>query len=352
MSVETKVDFIIVGQGLAGSVLALELVKRKKNIIVFDEPEKNRASLIAAGLFNPVTGKLMTRTWKAAELFSALRFFYSEAEQVIKKKCFYPMPLYRPFLSVEEQNEWMGKSAESGMLDHIEKVFAHSTYGSDVNDYFGGLLLKNCGYLDTTAFLSGVRQMLIESNCFKDVYFDETKVGWSDREVRYEGIRADKIIYANGLGAQQSIFFNQLPLRALKGETLLIKTASTFERIYNRGVYLVPVGEKGVYKVGATYNTKDKTGAATAEGKSELVEKLNGLIKVSYDIIGQDWGFRPTTPDRRPVLGAHPDHPNLVIFNGLGTKGVSLAPYFASQMAQWLCGEGEIEKAVRVSRFY
>lgn len=352
MLTETKIDFIIVGQGLAGSVLALELLKRKKKIIVFDEPEKNRASAIAAGLFNPVTGKLMTRTWKAAELFSSITSFYPEAELLIKKKCFYPMPLYRPFISVEEQNEWMGKSAEPGMLEYINKVHAHSAFGNEVNDPFGGLLLKNCGYVDTTAFLSGVREMLTESTSFRAAHFDEANVDLSADEIKYEDIRAGKIIFANGLGALLSRFFNTLPLRALKGETLLIKTASSFERIYNRGVYIVPSGQDGLFKVGATYNTKDKTEGISPEGKLELVEKLNALMKVSYEIAGQNWGFRPTTPDRRPVLGAHPRHPNLVTFNGLGTKGVSLAPYFAAQLTQWLCGEGEIEATVRASRFY
>src|SRR6478609_6743743 len=110
MSSQVKVDYLIIGQGLAGSCLALQLLKRGKCVFVFDEPEKNRASLIAAGLFNPVTGKLMTKTWKADKLFDYLHSFYPEAEEFLKSKFYYPFPLYRPFISIEEQNEWMGKS--------------------------------------------------------------------------------------------------------------------------------------------------------------------------------------------------------------------------------------------------
>src|SRR6478736_7266149 len=107
MSSTRKIDYIIIGQGLAGSCLALQLINRGKSVFVFDEPEKNRASLIAAGLFNPVTGKLMAKTWKADRLFSYLHSFYSEAEKLLNCRFYYPFPLYRPFISVEEQNEWM-----------------------------------------------------------------------------------------------------------------------------------------------------------------------------------------------------------------------------------------------------
>src|SRR6185369_14016662 len=103
MSMNREVDYIIVGQGLAGSALAIELLRRGKKIAVFDEPEKNRSSIVAAGLFNPITGRVMTKTWKADVLFPHLIAFYSGTEKVLGGRFFYPMPLYRPFISVQEQ---------------------------------------------------------------------------------------------------------------------------------------------------------------------------------------------------------------------------------------------------------
>ncbi len=78
---------------------------------------------------------------------------------------------------------------------------------------------------------------------------------------------------------------------------------------------------------------------------------LKVLLKTPYKFISQDWGFRPTTPDRRPILGEHPDLKNVIIFNGLGTKGVSLAPYFSAQLANWLSGKAEIQPEVNIKRF-
>src|SRR5258708_21923737 len=92
--IKIKVDHIIVGQGLAGSCLAIQLLNRGKKIMVFDEPEKNRASKVAAGLFNPVTGKRMTKSWKADEIFPCLFQFYSEAEKLLSNKFFHLLPIY------------------------------------------------------------------------------------------------------------------------------------------------------------------------------------------------------------------------------------------------------------------
>nr|MBX2815191.1 FAD-dependent oxidoreductase [Saprospiraceae bacterium] len=47
-------------------------------------------------------------------------------------------------------------------------------------------------------------------------------------------------------------------------------------------------------------------------------------------------GVRPTTPDRRPFLGQSSDQPGLFILNGLGTKGLSLAPYLSKVLIQWM----------------
>ena len=352
MSSPKEIDYLIVGQGLAGSCLAIQLIQRGKSVLVIDQPEQNRASSIAAGLFNPVTGKMMTKTWRADELFPYLNKFYSESEKLLQSKFYYPFPLYRPFVSVEEQNEWMGKSAEPEMMDYIDRVFTSSTFSNEVNDPFGGLLLKGCGYVDVPLFMKSISAFLSRTNSLRIGHFDENQVEFLDDKVRYKEWVVRKIIFCNGTGSLQNKFFKTIPIRPLKGETLLVQLDSTPERIYNRGVYVVPSLATELYKVGATYSTKDKSEGVTIEGRTELLEKLNALFKIPFTEQKQDWGFRPTTPDRRPILGSHLAHPTLVIFNGLGTKGVSLAPFFSGQLADWLEGVAEIDKLVAIARYY
>lgn len=344
-----KVDYIIVGQGLAGSAVALQLINHGKKILVIDKPEANTASLIAAGLFNPVTGYKMSKTWMADTLFPYLHTFYREAELLTGKKFFHPLFLYRPFLSVEEQNEWMGKSTATGFADYIEKVITTATIDG-VNDNFGGLLLKQCGYLDTRIYIAAIRDYVQQTGFFLAELFDENELHVIDDGVRYKNFSADKIIFCQGEQVISNKLFSWLPVTALKGETLNIRANVSQELIINRGVYIVPSG-LGEFRVGATYNTKDHERGNTVEGRIVLTEKLKELVNFSFDIIAQNWGMRPTTPDRRPIIGSHPIHPSVFIFNGLGTKGVSLAPYFSNNFLHWLEGIADLNKDVDVNRY-
>ena len=344
-----ELDYIIIGQGLAGSAVAIQAIKRGKKILVIDKSAENSSSRIAAGLFNPITGKKMTRTWLADSLFPYLINFYQSFEQQTNLHFFNPMTLYRPFLSVEEQNEWMARSADPLFSEYIEKVSNNSSI-PHVNDPFGGLFLQKCGYLDTCAYISATRKWIEETNLLLDTNFNQDDLIISEEGIEYNGYHAKKLVFCQGYGNSKNKWFDWVPIRPLKGETLKVKTDFSPLQIINRGVYVVPSSE-GELRVGSTYNFQDVEPNVTEKSRQELEGKLKELISFRYEIIGQDWGMRPTTPDRRPILGAHPEHPALVIFNGLGTKGVSLAPYFSDVLFQWMEKETDLNKDIDVNRY-
>jgi glycine/D-amino acid oxidase-like deaminating enzyme len=344
-----EVDFIIVGQGLAGSCLALELLRRNKSILVYDQPQLNRSTSVAAGLFNPITGKMLAKAWLADSLYPYLHSFYKRVEMQLRKEFFFPRPVYRPFHSVEEQNEWMGRSTHPSMKEYIEHIFLASAFGGDVHDPVGGVLVRQSGYVDSMVFVESVRSFLKDFASYREEKFLEEDLQDGETMVSYQQFSAKKIIYCGGVDDLLSRYFSWLPIRPLKGETLLIRMQE-IERIYNRGIYVVPGSDPGTFIVGATYDF-DLAPSVTAHGKEELETRLNDLIRLPYQIRHQNWGIRATTVDRRPILGPHPEARNIVIFNGLGTKGVSLAPYFSGQLADWLGGTGEIMREVNIKRF-
>ena len=345
----THLDYIIVGQGLAGSAVAIQAIKRNKKILVIDNLNENSSSRIAAGLFNPITGKKMTRTWLADTLFPYLIDFYQFMEDQTQQRFFKPMSLYRPFLSIEEQNEWMAKSAEPLFLEYIERVTNLPSVPAVVDD-FGGLFLKKCGYLDTSAYIDATRKWIQKTNLFLDDNFDQDQLNIEPQGVDYKGYHAKKIVFCQGCSATTNKWFDWVPVRPLKGETLKIKTDYKASQIINRGVYVVPSGETEL-RVGATYNFNDLSPEITDHARMELEGKLNELVKFDYKIVSQEWGVRPTTPDRRPIMGAHPEHPALIIFNGMGTKGVSLTPYFSEVLVRWMEKEIDLNKEVDVNRY-
>jgi len=324
-----KVDYIIVGFGIAGAALALQLRRRGFTVMIYDQPYEHQASRVAAGLFNPVTGKLMSRTWNADKLFPYLHDFYREAEKITGESFFHPMPICIPFKSIEEQNDWSASS---------EDVYTSSRYGDFIEDKLGGVILKSCGYLDTTRYLEAVGKLFE----IRKETFDYNS---------YKSFDVKGIIFCEGIKVKDNPFFNWVPVRQLKGETLNIRLEKEPPLIFNRGVYVVPAADGKTWKVGATYN-HNVTEGTTAEGLKELREKLDSLLTLKYDIATQGWGIRPTTPDRRPILGPHPEHKNILIFNGMGTKGVSLAPWSSGILCDYLAEGLEIKTDINISRFY
>jgi glycine/D-amino acid oxidase-like deaminating enzyme len=340
-----QVDYIILGQGLAGSCLALRLLMRGRKVAVIDAGHPHAASRVAAGLFNPITGKTPGLTWMAHELFHSLRNFYAEAEKFTGATFFYPMPVYRPFLSIAEQNEWAQKASWPGVKPFIKKIHYQPAYADEVVNPLGGIEIEQSGYLNTVVFLQAVRNTLTASAVFLNEHVNERELHFADDFIQYKGLHAQKLVCCTGAFA--NTLFEFLPIHPLKGEVLKLQTHHYPQCIYNRGVYVVP----GIWKAGATYARADNTPTVTQTGRAQLEQGLQALIRFPYQIVGQDYGFRPTTPDRRPLLGQHPQHPNLYIFNGLGTKGVTLAPYFSAQLVDFMENEGALNQMVDVKRY-
>ncbi len=348
MQSDRKYDFIIVGQGLAGSALAYRLINRGHRILVYDLPAPNSTSRIAAGLFNPVTGKRMVKTWLADTLFPALHHFYSEVQDNTRANFFHPTTIYRPFLTIEEQNEWMGRSTESGFIPFIERIASTPPWPM-VKSPHGGLLLKQGGFLDTRSFIHAIQILIQAKGTLLQEAFDASRLDASGEEVRYNGFTAKKLIFCTGI--HLTGWFDWLPIRPLKGETLQIRSRFTDRVIINRGVYMVPLAEHGTWRVGSTYQFHDRSEVITESARVELESRIQELLSAPFEVISQEWGMRPTTPDHRPLLGRHPETGNVFIFNGLGTKGVSLAPYFSEVLVQVLENRIALDKEIDIDRY-
>lgn len=347
---EQEYDYIIVGQGLAGSCLALNLVNKGKRILVFSDPNGKSSSRVAGGLINPITGRKMVLTWKANELFPYLDKFYREAETLLAANFYFKLPIYRPFVSIEEQNEWQGKSVEPTYSPFIKGVITQKENKNIVNDPFGGLLLDNGGYLDTNIFLDAVSGWLKKQEFLLNERFNIDLVNFTADGVVYKDVTAKRIIFCEGVSGNKNPYFTDIKFRPVKGEVLKVEMEADLNKIYNRGVFVMP--RNGSYTVGSNYNHRDLTWDPTEKGKEEIEVKLKALLNKPYTIVGHKAGIRPSVTDRRPVLGASKEREQMIVFNGLGTKGVSLAPYFASQLTEWLCNGKEVDKEVRVERFF
>ncbi len=348
-----QADYIIVGQGLAGSILALTLLKKGKSVLVIDNGKPSTASRIAAGLYNPVVFKRLVKSWLADDLLPYMDDFYAETEKLLGTPFYFSKRILKPFAEEQEKVLWLKKTEEP-----IGKYLSKTIHSDDLNGLVFNPLgiseVLHAGNLDTLKFLDACKTYLKEKALFWDEEFDHAKLNLVDNGLVYGDIFAKKIIFCEGYKATENPFFKWLPFKLTKGETIIIKLSEEHriptEVVINKAVFILPLGDN-TYKVGATYEWQDLSEEPTEKGRQELAEKLGKVLKVPFEIIDQQAGIRPTVNDRRPLVGLHPEHTQVAVFNGLGTKGVMLAPFFANQFAGFLDGLCQLDKEVDIARF-
>lgn len=344
-----KVNFIIVGLGIAGAVLSLKLIERGYSIKVFDRPCENVSSSVAAGIYNPITGKNLVKTWLADDLFPTLIEFYSSTEKKLNSKFFYPLKNYRIFSSIHEANDFSSKSS-------IDETFIKDIYLKNFDEKFispyGGVSIKNSGYLDVKAFIDSTRKFLVQKESINNEKFAMDSLNLM--ESSYGTVHFEKIIFSEGIAATENPFFSKLPIVPLKGEIIEIQTAHPINAIINKGVFLLPQIHKSekIHLVGSTYNRDNIDLFKTEEGLKELTDKLDKMLNMNYEITNHFVGIRPSTKNRRPVIGFHPKFETIGIVNGLGTKGVSLAPFFVENFLDFIDNKADLMKDVNIERYF
>ena len=342
-------DYIIVGSGLAGIAFAETLLQQQKSFIIFDNQSQN-STKIAAGLYNPVILKRFSEVWNAKQQLEIADAFYATIEQKLAVQFDFKIPIYRKFFSIEEQNNWFAASDKPNLAPFLSTAIVHKKYkGIDAPFGYGEVL--HTGYVDTVGLLTHYHQYLKGMNLFSSATFDYNALHVFDSHIEYQNINAKQIVFAEGFGMHSNPFFNYLPLDGTKGELFIIRAADLdLDVIVNTSVYILPLGDN-LYKVGATYNWSDKTNAPTAEGKQELIDRIREILACDFEIVEHFAGVRPTVRDRRPLLGTHSKHTNLHILNGLGTRGVMLAPAMALDLYNFIENGMPLDKTIDIKRY-
>ncbi|MDH5604566.1 MAG: FAD-binding oxidoreductase [Cyclobacteriaceae bacterium] len=342
-------DYIIVGQGIAGSVLALKLLERNKRIMVYDLPDNNISSSCSAGLFNPLTGRNVVKTWKADILFPILDDFYRGAERMLGEKFYFPLNQYRPFDSNQQANELTNRFEGDEFEGFIKRMCPPHEEQQVVNDVYGGVEIGHSGYVEVNKFIRSVTNFLLKRGSYKEELFDYTALDYRN-EIKYKEVKAKYLILCTGSTPGKVPFFNWLPFKFVKGEVLSVQLEKPMVRLLNRGIFVLPLHDGG-YKAGSTYDRENLNTLPTEAGKKEITDKMDKLLKTGYTVTGHLAGIRPATDDRRPFVGTHPAHKNIGTLNGLGAKGISLAPYFAGQLIDHLEEGGEIVFEANTHRY-
>lgn len=344
-------DFLIVGRGLAASVIMHRFAGAGISFKTIGKEDMSLSSQVAGGMWNPVVFKRMTLSWMAETLVPELLEFYKECERQSGKKILYQRNIAKPFGEEQEKSLWKKKAVNelAGFLDP-DSIATEEDDLTQCRIAHGCGTVLHSGFVDMQVFLKASTDLFSEN--ITDEVFDHSLLEIGENFVRYNNLEARNIVFCEGYLVKNNPYFNWIPLKPAKGETLSIKAPdlALFNTIFNRDGFVLRMPNE-TFKVGATYEWKDLSDEATETALNALKQKLSKMIRCGYEIIKHEAGIRPSSSDRRPIIGQHPEFKNLYIFNGLGTKGVMLAPYFSKKFVFFYLQKQILEREVNVERF-
>ncbi len=342
-----QVEYILVGQGLCGSFMSHYLQKANKTFVVIDNNKNITSSKIASGIINPITGRRFVKTWMIDELLPFCLNAYNNCginKQIITQ-CdsidFHTTPQMK--IAFEER-----LLEEHQYLSVIENDTILKQY---FNYSFGAGKISPCYLLDINTFLKSVKEKLISTNSFYENEFNVNDLILKDTEIKYHHLTAAKIIFCDGSNGFNNPWFKILPYSPNKGEVLLVEIPDLPRtNIYKSGFSIVP-WQNGLFWIGSSYEWNFINNLPTELFRKKVEFFVEQFLKLPYKIVDHFAAVRPANIERRPFVGLHPLHSQVGIFNGMGTKGCSLAPYFANEFVNHLTNNIELNPLVDVKRF-
>ncbi|WP_411767833.1 NAD(P)/FAD-dependent oxidoreductase [Winogradskyella sp. A3E31] len=342
-------DYIMVGCGLAGIAFIEKLKANNKSFLVFDDASQ-KSSVVAAGLYNPVALKRFNKVWKSTEQLDLALPMYAKIESDLNIQIDYKLKILRRFSSTEEQNLWYEASGKPGLKEYMSSdIVRYKSPNIKSEHHFGEVL--QAGRIDTETLIKAYRKELLANNQLKPEKFKYEEIEISGDSVKYQDVNTKNMVFAEGFGVKQNPFFRKVELNGTKGELITIKAPKlNIDFAIKSSVFVIPLGND-LYKVGSTYNRVDKTNTTTEAAKNELITKLKSFMTCDFEVVEHSAGVRPTTKDRRPLVGSHHSLDNVYILNGLGTRGVMIAPYVAEKLYKLIEYSEDLDPEIDVNRF-
>jgi len=368
------IDYLIIGQGIAGTMLAYFFEKKGIPFKIVDAVDyslsnskskfsQNQwthpfhgASNVSTGIINPVTGRRFVKSWMIDTLFPFAEKTYQAIEKKLQISFYNKTNLYRTVPDQKAMNDFLLRLDDPAYQSFFSDDTNFKPNPKCINIIKKGIVIKKAAKINVPYFLQHYRNYLIKTSTFINANLNYNRIRTHNNyyEVTFSNEKIGQfkqLVFCEGYRVKDNPFFNFLPFTGSNGQTLIIESSQlVLNYLLKSGVFVIPIGNQK-YQIGTTWDWDINEPKTTAAGYDKLLSKLNTLIKVPFTITDHQAAVRPTIKDRRPVMGRHPNYPGVFLFNAFGSKGVSLSPYFAQHFVQFLLEETPLMKEVSIERF-
>lgn len=344
-----QVDILIVGQGLCGSWLSYECMQAGLDTLVIDRTDPLSPSRLSAGIINPITGRRHVEVWLADELLKRSEESYAALGERLGRKLIRKTTLLDHFPSDQMRSSFQDRMREGGRYVSMPSDLPANHH--PLNHPFGIGQIDPVLLVDLPALLDGWRTTLIHNQALIDEAFDPDLLQVETHGIRYNNIAAERIIFCDGTSGSSKQFFHGLPFAPNKGEVLVLDIPELSDRfLYKHGLMLAPLSN-GLWWAGSNYQWSFDDPHPSIEFRRSTEQALRAWLRIPFEVVDHRAGVRPATTERRPFVGLHPKNKRVGILNGMGTKGCSLAPYFARQLADHILHGTPIHPEASIGRF-
>lgn len=335
-----RADFLIVGQGLAGTLLAWEFERAEIPFAIADAGHGASSSCVAAGIINPITGRRLVKSWRIEERLPVARATYRELEAALGVPLWREMRVRRIFSDDRERRVLAEKRARGEW----------GAFAGRETDEGDGFWIEHAARVDLPALLGAARERWRTQGRLRAEAVDvTTEAGRHELVIDCTGVAGARSV---GSAQTRGGAFAFVPWEFSKGETLVLAVDGLApDVILNRGRWVLPVSP-GAAWVGATAEPGVTEDSPTPAAREALTASARAMLGArTFAVTGQMVGVRVTLPDRHPVAGRHPENPRLGVINGLGSKGALHAPTLARQWVKHLTAGVPFDAEIAVDRF-
>ena len=339
-----NVDYIIVGDGYAALFFAHQLILHKKTFVLFSGPRKS-ASIVSAGVINPVVLKKFTTFWLAQEQIDFLTKTLLEIEKYTGSNYLIEENIHRIFHDEREKELWSAKSETDELSPYLNPNFQTL---NTIKNNFGTGSVKKSARLNVKAFFNDFMLYFKEHEHLIQEEFDYGEIS----ENSYKDLTFKHLIFCEGVGVRQNPYFKDIPIIPNKGHHLKVKLSVKLDHqnTLKKKHFLFPLNNE-LHYYGGTYDPNERENEVDYFKTEELITGLQEFYPHEFDIEEINYGVRPTVKDRRPILGNHPDHQNFYVYNGLGGRGILNGCYFSRELFQHIENGKALMPEVDIKRF-